>query len=111
MRIDAQQHGAVKVLRPDGPVCGEDADLLASSLAEHVRTSRGRVVLDAEEIAFADSVGLEVLSDTALSLRETGQALKIAGANVTLRTVFELTELDHLFEYFEDVTSAARSFL
>ena len=73
--------------------------------------SLGRLVLDASNIPFIDSRGLEVLVEVSQQLTQTGQVLKIAGVNDVLREVFELTELTCEFEHFTDVNSAVRSFL
>ena len=44
-------------------------------------------------------------------MSQSGQTLKICGANDTVREVLELTNLAALFEHFEDVNGAVRSFL
>ena len=111
MQIDSQRHGAVTVIRPTGPVTTDDATQLKVALQDAMREARGRIVLDAASFAYADSAALEVLADAGESLLDTGQPMRVACVNETLRTVFELVELDHLFEHYEDVNGAVRSFL
>ena len=111
MEIQSQRQGAITIIRPQGPLLVADAEQLKTSLLETAGSSLGRVVLDLEAIPFVDSRGLEVLVEVTEEMSEGGQALKLCAANKTVREVLELTELAGLFEHFEDVGSAARSFL
>ena len=111
MEIEELNYGAVAVVRPIGPLTQDDAERLKTQMLEVRVKSLGRLVLDASNIPFIDSRGLEVLVEVSQQLTQTGQALKIAGVNDVLREVFELTELTCEFEHFTDVNSAVRSFL
>ncbi len=71
----------------------------------------GRFVVDMSAVPFVDSMGLEALLDLTDLLEQSGKVLKLCGVNKTVRQVFELTEIDSLFDHFGDVNSAVRSFL
>lgn len=111
MKIDAQQQGAVTVVKPQGPLNQEDAKALRQTLNEVHGKSLGRFIIDMAAIPFVDSHGLEVLVEASEQLEKSGQALKLCGTNETLREVLEVTELAYLFEHYEDATTAVRSFL
>ena len=111
MEIQEKQHGAVTALKPLGPVTGEDARDLKVRILDVRTKSLGRLVLDVSSVPFIDSAGLEALLDVTEELDLTGQALKLCGSNDVLREVLELTDLASLFEHYEDVNSAVRSFL
>lgn len=111
MRIETQKVGAVTVIEPQGPVVQDDAEDFGGRLASTVRDSMGRLVVDVSKVPYVDSLGLEVLADAATELQQTGQSLRISGANETLRTVLELTELASMFDHYQDVNTAVRSFL
>ncbi len=111
MDIQQHQHGAVAVLKPQGPLTGDDAEAVRQRLLEAISQQHGRVVLDASAIPLVDSKGLEALVDVNDSISVTGQALRICGANTVVRRVLELTDLAALFEHFEDANAAVRSFL
>ena len=111
MKIHQQSQGAVTVLSPKGPLIGDDADEFRARMLEALRETRGRAVLDASGIPMVDSRALEALVEVNQELASTGRALKLCGANETLRHVLELTELAPLFEHFADANAAARSFL
>lgn len=99
------------MLRPQGPLCGVDADRFLERVKDVMGKSLGRFVVDCAEVPFVDSRGLEVLKETTEELGDGGQALRLCGANETLREVFDITDLSKLFEHYADVNSAVRSFL
>jgi len=111
MQIETQQHGAVTVIRPKGPLVQEDAGIVGDRLINAMREHMGRVVFDAAEVPYLDSVGLEALLDATEAMSRSGEALKICALNETIREVLELTELATMFENFEDINAAVRSFL
>lgn len=111
MDIQEQREGAVTVIRPIGPVLLGEADLFRTRLSDAMTRSLGRLVVDASQIAYVDSKGLQAFVGAGEELAESGSCLRLAGANETLREVFELTETAGLFEHFADVHTAVRSFL
>jgi len=111
MVLKEQKCGAVTVLKPEGPLKGEDAEQFHKRVTELLSGSLGRCVVDATAIQFVDSQGLEALVDANEEVAQTGQSLKLCGVNETIRQVLELTELASQFEYFADVNAAVRSFL
>ncbi|GJM18664.1 MAG: hypothetical protein DHS20C14_08770 [Phycisphaeraceae bacterium] len=111
MEIDEQRHGAVTILRPRGPIAGQDGAGLAHRAKEVLAQSRGRFVLDASDVAFTDSDGLEALLEITEMFSSSGQALKICAATETLREILTLTGLSDEFEHYEDAQHAVRSFL
>jgi len=111
MKIQEQQKGAVTVLRPAGPITGEDAAQFRSRLMNVRASSLGRLVVDVGAVPLLDSAALEALVEASRELGRSGQSLKLCGVNETLREVIRLTDLTSRFEYFEDVGGAVRSFL
>jgi anti-anti-sigma factor len=126
MNFHEQTMGAVTVIKPDGPLLGEDADQFRKRILELLASSMGRCVVDASAVAFVDSRGLEALADANEEIARSGHAqglgvpnavycggepLKLCGVTETVRQVLELTELSPRFEFFEDVNAAVRSFL
>lgn len=112
MRIEQQKHGAVTVLRPRGAVNSEsDAAQLSETGFELLGKTLGRFVLDASDMPFVDSRGLEALVDLTTELNAGGRSLCLCGAGETLREILNLTEQAQSFSLHEDVQSAVRSFL
>lgn len=112
MRIEQHKHGAVTVLRPRGPVTSkDDAERLRSEGFETLGRTLGRFVLDASDMPFVDSHGLEALVDLSNELGAGGRNLCLCSAGETLREVLRVTDVASAFSLHEDVPSAVRSFL
>jgi anti-anti-sigma factor len=111
MNLQEHTRGPLLVLRPEGPLIGDDADGFKDGALEAFRRSIGRFVVDAAAVPYVDSRGLEALVEVNQQMASGGQILKLCGLTPTVRQVLELTGLSRQFDYFEDVTAAARSFL
>ena len=111
MKIHEQLQGAVTVLRPEGPLIEGDAAVVKQRLLQTLAASLGRFVVDMSSIPYLDSSGLEALVEVTEEMGRSGQALRMCGANKTVREVLELTDLASLFEHFQDANTAVRSFL
>jgi anti-sigma B factor antagonist len=111
MEIREQRHGAVTVLKPHGALIRDDAAKFRKRLDEARARSLGRIVVDVSTVPYVDSAGLETLVEVTEKLAESGHALKLCGVNETLRETLDLTDLGTLFEYFEDINAAVRSYL
>ena len=111
MDIQEQRHGAVTVVKPQGPLVLGDADQFKGHIGEVMRRSLGRLVIDATAVPYVDSQGLEALVGATDELSASGRSLRLCGAGETLREVLDLTGVADRFEHYEDVTTAVRSFL
>ena len=111
MDIQEEQVGAVTVVGPRGPLSQDDVEPFERHLTAALEKSFRRLVVDLSAVPFLDSRGLEVLVEATEVLADSGHALKLAGANELLREVLDLTDLTALFEHYEDVHTAVRSFL
>lgn len=111
MEINQSKQGAVVVLKPHGALTEGDAEVFTERFRKAVSSSMGKCVLDASEISYVDSAGLESLLDISDSMADLGQSLKISQVNETLRETFLLTRITSAFEYYDDITAAVRSYL
>lgn len=111
MKIEHRRHGAVTVIRPDGPLTGGDAAEFALRMREALEVSVGRVVIDASAIGYVDSAGLLALVEAGEEVAVGGRSLKLCSAGETLRETLDLTNVADLFEFFDEASMAVRSFL
>jgi anti-anti-sigma factor len=111
MEIVESTSGAVGILTATGPLVGGDARIFRDAALDASIRRRGRIVLDAAAIPFADSDGLEALLDVTDALGASGRAFKICCASETLRETLAITGVAGHFELYDDVQSAVRSHL
>ena len=58
MEIREQQKGAVLVVKPNGPLCAQDAEQFRDRMVHLAADARGRLVVDASAVSHVDSGGL-----------------------------------------------------
>ena len=99
MQIDQENYDNATMLIPNDSLVGEDAAQLEVVLTTVLSENPQDVIVDVSDVKQIDSRGLEVLVDATEHLIRSGRALKVVGADETLREILELTELASLFEY------------
>ncbi len=105
MKMEIQHRGGATVLRPAGALVQEEVSKFRKSFAEAAADAKN-VVIDASQLAFADSAGLESLSDAAEDMLNRGLQLGLAGVRDILREILDMTELAPLFKWYDDVEEA-----
>ena len=70
----------------------------------------GDVVLDFQKVNFIDSSCLGVLVAFARKLRGTKSDIKLVNLTEDVRSIFQITRLDKIFEIFDEVQEAVNSF-
>ena len=72
MKLSEHKHGAVTVIKPEGPLVEEHAQTLKTNLLSAMNSSLGRVVIDMSAVPFVDSKGLESLVDLTEEMAKSG---------------------------------------
>tara|TARA_E500000318_G_scaffold97760_1_gene98661 strand:+ start:1214 stop:1549 length:336 start_codon:yes stop_codon:yes gene_type:complete len=111
MDFSEQKQGAVVVFRPGGPLTQTEAEVFLERFRKAISASMGKCVLDASDISYIDSAGIEAMLDLSDGMADLGQSLKVSHVNETLRETFDLTRTASAFEYFDDINAAVRSYL
>jgi len=100
----------VVVLGVDGQLIVGNRHELKSKVMDALDAGDTRFIVDFGNTGYIDSSGLGVLVSLAKKVREGGGDLVLAGLNEDLRTLFELTKLDTLFEIRDSVEEAVTAF-
>src|ERR1700722_8284656 len=102
MKLSQQNHGAVTLLKPEGPLVEAELAEFRKTLNTLLASMLGRVVEDMSAVPFVDSVGLEALLDVSDALTRVGRCLKLCSVNKVLRQVMDLTQIGGQFDLYED---------
>ena len=90
------------VLQPHNCLDSQAGSLLQQQLAEIVPDERHKLwVIDMAAVDFIDSSGICALVGGLNAARHRGCRLVICNLSATVRLIFELTQLDQLFEIFD----------
>ena len=81
---------------------------LKKRILDEIDKGKRKFVIDFSKSLYVDSSGLGVLISISKKIDEQDGELRIASLNKGLRTLFELTKLDTLFEIAENREEALR---
>ena len=90
-------------------IVGNRQELKQKVLDELEKGDR-RFLIDFAQTGYIDSSGLGVLVSLSKKIREQGGELRLANINEDLKTLFELTKLDTLFQIADTRERALESF-
>jgi anti-sigma B factor antagonist len=79
---------------------------VTASLNEMIEKKPERVVVDLSEVSYMDSAGLAVLIEAMQKVEAYGGKFMLAGLQETVRSIFEISRLDQVFQIFPDAEAA-----
>jgi anti-sigma B factor antagonist len=87
-----------------------EGKVFSQELQPLLETDRPRMVLDCSQLQHLDSAGIEVLLQCIDEAMKRDGDVKLAAVSPASLTILELMRVDRLFEIFETVDEATRSF-
>jgi anti-sigma B factor antagonist len=100
----------VLVVTVDGQLIVGNRQDLKQKITDALEAGERKFVIDFTNTGYIDSSGLGVLVSLSRRIREADGELRLAGLNEDLRTLFELTKLDSLFNIADSSASALAGF-
>ena len=110
MAFEVTKQGDVTVLDVEGQLIVGNRQELKQKVLEELEGGERRFLIDFDRTGYIDSSGLGVLVSLSKKIREQGGELRLANLNEDLRTLFELTKLDTLFQIADSRERALESF-
>ncbi|HEY9629225.1 MAG TPA: STAS domain-containing protein [Coleofasciculaceae cyanobacterium] len=95
-------HSTTTVVQPSGHINSGNAETLKQHLTETVSSQESSSLLvDMSQVESLDSHGLMALVSTLTLAQRMNKQFGLFGISPSVRIVFELTQLDRVFEIFE----------
>ncbi len=110
MSFTITKQGDVSIVAIEGQLIVSNRQELKQKMLEELDGGARKLLVDFTQTGYIDSSGLGVLVSLSKKIREQGGALRLAGLNDDLRTLFELTKLDTLFQIADTRDQALASF-
>jgi anti-sigma B factor antagonist len=89
---------------------GEESSQLRAKIKEVLGKGKTQIVLNLAEITYIDSAGLGALVSGYTSAQNQGATLRLANLTAKFREQLTITKLVTIFETFNNVDDALRSF-
>jgi len=90
---------------------GPENDALEAIIRDLVGRNERKIILDIARVDYIDSKGMGSLAYCLTKLRQVNGELRLAGAAGKLQSLFTITRLDSILDFYASVDTAARSFL
>ena len=110
MSFTITKQGDISVVEIDGQLIVANRQDLKQMMLDALDGGARKLLVDFTKTGYIDSSGLGVLVSLSKKIREQGGELRLAALNDDLRTLFELTKLDTLFQIAETRALALASF-
>lgn len=98
MSFAIRKQGEVCVVDVDGQLIVGNRQELKQKVLDELERGERRFLVDFSQTGYIDSSGLGVLVSLSKKIRESGGELRLSSLNDDLKTLFELTKLDTLFQ-------------
>ncbi|MDG4594383.1 MAG: STAS domain-containing protein [Candidatus Contendobacter sp.] len=96
----------IDIVSLSGRLVMADVPQVRQKLLAIVEAGNGKLVLDLKGVGFMDSSGLSVLVSVFKAARAKGGDMVLLGLSPTVRSLIELTRLQHIFSIFDDEATA-----
>ena len=100
----------VVVVGVEGQLIVGNRQELKQKVLDALEEGSRKFIIDFSKTGYIDSSGLGVLVSLSKKIREQGGELRLANLNDDLKTLFELTKLDTLFQIADTRERALESF-
>lgn len=94
------------IIRPCGALnAATAADFQRQFHSAILSEQNSSLLIDMSQVESLDSAGLMALVSTLNLAQANGKRLSLCAVSISIRIVFELTQLDRVFEIFESLTA------
>lgn len=104
--LDDEERPGGRILSISGDVDVVTAPQVRGEIVRLLGDGTGRLVLDMTRVPFLDSFGLGVLVGALKRSRAAGGSLGVVVTEPRVRSVFEVTGLDDVFDLYDSVEAA-----
>jgi anti-sigma B factor antagonist len=100
------QRDRSNVLPLKGEIDLHVSPVVTASLTAMIEKQPERVVIDLSGVTYIDSAGLAALIQAMQKVEAYGGKFLLAGLQETVRSIFEISRLDQVFQIFPDTDAA-----
>ena len=110
MGFTVQKQGDVCIVDVEGQLIVGNRQELKQKILDELERGARKFLVDFAQTGYIDSSGLGVLVSLSKRIRENSGELRLANLNDDLKTLFELTKLDTLFQIADSRERGLQSF-
>lgn len=94
------------MLRLEGEIDLHVSPAVTASLNAMIEKKPKQLIIDLTKVSYIDSAGLATFIEAMQKIEAYGGKFALAGLQETVRSIFEISRLDQVFQIFPDVDTA-----
>ncbi len=110
MNFEVSRQNDITIIEVTGQLIVGNRQELKEDVLKLLESGARKFLIDFRDTAYIDSSGLGVLVSLSKKIREKGGEMRLSNLNEDLRTLFELTKLDTLFDIADSRDEALKDF-
>lgn len=110
MGVKFDTKGGITVCHLDGEVDINSSPAIKKAFDKHISSRADRIVINMTKVSYVDSSGLATLVELLKNMRSYGGRLRLSGLSAKVKSLFEITKLDKLFEIMQSEEEATANF-
>jgi len=110
MDISTREKGKVLIFDIQGDLDAKSASILKERINEKITDGRSLILINLSDVPYMDSAGLGVLVSGLKNANRLSGDLRIWGLQDEVKSIFELTRLNKVFQIYEDEMAAVSSY-
>ena len=109
VRIDSKQ--GLTVCHIDGEIDINSSPMIKKSFDKLISQKTSKIVINLSKVTYVDSSGLATLVEILKNMRSYGGRMRLACMSPKIKSLFEITKLEKLFEIMADESEAISTFI
>jgi anti-sigma B factor antagonist len=110
MQIKIDEKAGVKVCHAEGDIDINTSPQLKKAFDKLVQAKSQKVVINLQKVGYVDSSGLATIVEILKNFRGFGGKLKLCNLSNKVKSLFEITKLEKLFDIADTEEEAVKGF-
>ena len=110
MQIKVAEKDGIKICYAEGDIDINTSPQMKKTFDKISQAKDGKVLINLEKVAYVDSSGLATLVEILKNFRKYGGILKLCSLSNKVKSLFEITKLEKLFDIQDNEEEAVKTF-
>ena len=110
MQVNINVKDGISICKVDGEIDINTAPKFKKAFDKLMKEQGGKVIINMEKVGYIDSSGLATLVELLKNFRKAGSRLKLVCLSSKVKSLFEITKLEKLFDILEKEEEAVQAF-
>ena len=110
MQVKIDEKDGIKICYAEGDIDINTSPQMKKSFDKLVQTKSGKVIINLQKVEYIDSSGLATLVEILKNFKNFGGKLKLCNLSNKVKSLFEITKLEKLFDITDTEEEALKAF-